>query len=87
MISTENTSQIAFDNEFSPNDVCVALIKLIDKKINNCKLEHLSAWEKNHNIDKSETDNKISALISQKEELLNVIDTEDFQNVKLLLKK
>lgn len=87
MITTENTPLLTLDIDFSPKDTSSALINMIDEKINQCKLDHWIAWEKNHNVDRSETDRKIEALIAKKEELLKVIETENYQNVKVILNK
>lgn len=45
------------------------ILKLIDDQINNCKIEFMMAWERDHSTSPEEKDKKIKYLEVKKEEI------------------
>jgi hypothetical protein len=54
---------------FELSDSRSLIFKLIDEKINACKLQYLSQWVKDHTVTTEERDEKIKALQGKKEDL------------------
>jgi phosphoribosylamine-glycine ligase len=45
------------------------ILKLIDDQINNCKIEYMKAWERDHSTSAEVKDKKIKDLNEKKEEI------------------
>jgi hypothetical protein len=45
------------------------ILRLIDDHINNCNIQFLQDWEKNHSISSAEKSEKVKALEAKKEEI------------------
>lgn len=68
--------------EFTPDEAKKALVALIDEKINQYKINHWKAWERDHSVSRKVVDVKIKALQKQKEALLAL----DHRKKDLILK-
>lgn len=68
----DNTSECLsrLNIEFTPEEAKKALVALIDEKINQYKINHWKAWERDHSVSRKVVDVKIKALQKQKEALL-----------------
>ena len=80
--------QILNDNIKSQDSKDI-ISSMIDSIINYYKLQYLRDWERNHNIDKSSYDEKISELTNTKKQLLEQVkegkevNIESFINLKI----
>ena len=68
--------------EFTPDEAKKALVALIDEKINQYKISHWKAWERDHSVSRKTIDAKIRVLKKQKEALLKL----DHRKKDLILK-
>lgn len=68
--------------EFTPDEAKKALVALIDEKINQYKINHWKAWERDHSVSRKIVDDKIKALKKHKEVLLAL----DHRKKDLILK-
>ena len=58
---------------------------MIDSMINFYKLQYLRDWERNHNLDKSTYDEKISELMKTKKEILEYIKNGQEVNINSII--
>lgn len=68
------------EKDFDLNASKEMIIRAIDSQINNYKYQYLTNWEKDHTLSPVEKDEKIKALLAEREdviELCKAFDSED----------
>ena len=86
MITTDLLLDVKqFSETFSPTEAREVISSVIDKKINSCKVEYLSQWERNHHFESYGSDELINSLKMQKQDLIDLINeaNRNGQKVKL----
>lgn len=68
----ENVNLIS--NVFSPIEARNMITTIIDKNINQCKVEFMMNWEHNHNSNLNHLDEKIADLTNKKKNFETIIE-------------
>lgn len=69
--------------EFTPSEASDIINALIDEKINFHKLQRLQLWERNHVCKTEHLNDRISELINEKENAINIISKARSMGSKL----
>ena len=69
--------------EFTPSEASDIINALIDEKINFHKLQRLQLWERNHVGNTEHLNDRISELINEKENAINIISKARSMGSKL----
>lgn len=63
-----------------------SLLNLINNQINNCNIQYMMQWERDHSTSPVEKDKKIKELEAMKEEIKAYFESVDSQELPLDLK-
>ena len=80
-----SVQSLLLDIELTKSELQKFVIPIIDKKINEHKVNHWRAWEKDHTIGSDNLKQQIKNLELQKKELLDLLDQNREDSLSLIL--
>ena len=72
-------------NVFNPMEAKNMITSIIDKNINQCKIEYMMNWEHNHNANLDHIDKKIAELKEKKENFEKIIEEANHEGYNICL--